>query len=615
MPLLGESLSTPQARVEDWLERFSAALQSRDVEGVVEQFEPEGLWRDMVSMTFNIATMEGRDAIERMLRATLSSVEPSDWAVESAEAKSLEGLGSWDEGWLTFQTREFTAKAVVRVREGRAWTLLTSAQELRSFPSPVGLNRPLGAQHGPTRGRVTWQERKDKLERELGYDEQPFVVLVGGGQGALGLAARLKVAGVPTLIVDRLDGPGDAWRRRYRCLTLHDTSTYNTLPHVPFPDFWPTFTPKDQIADFLACYAKLLSLNYWSRSNVDAVRWNPEAEEWVVEVTRRESRDDPSKGEKVVLRPKHVVVATGMSGAPNVPRFEGEELFAGQTCHSSAFGDGRPYEGKDCVVVGANNSAHDVAQDLWEAGARSVTMLQRSSTHVIKSKTFVDLFLGPLYSDKAKAEGTSVEKADLILASIPMRHFADFQRPLVEETKRRDAEFYKQLDAVGFVNDFGEDGTGLFLKYLRRGSGYVIDVGASDLVLRGEIKVEHSSIARFTERSVILANGKELPADLVVKATGFANMNSALSDVVGPELAAQVGMIWGFGSSTTRDPGPWEGEIRNMWKPTNVQNLWIHGGNLYQSRAYGKYLALQLKARYEGIPTPVYGIGKVHHKC
>lgn len=614
MPLLSDSLSTPEARVEDWVERFSSALQSRDVEGAAELFEPEGLWRDMVAVTFNIVTLEGRDEIERMLRSTLSATEPRGWAVESASTGSVEGLGSWDEGWLTFETREFTGKAVVRVREGRAWTLLTAAQELKRFPSPVGLDRPLGASHGPHRGRVTWQERKDKLERELGYDEQPFVVVIGGGQGALGLSARLKIAGVPTLIVDRLDGPGDAWRRRYRCLTLHDTSTYNTLPHIPFPDYWPTFTPKDQIADFLACYAKLMSLNYWSRSNVESAKWDAEAEEWVVEVARSQSRDDPSKPEKVVLRPKHVVVATGMSGAPNVPTFQGEESFAGATCHSSAFGDGRPYAGKDCVVVGANNSAHDVAQDLWEAGAKSVTMLQRSSTHVIRSSTFVDLFLGPLFSDKAKAEGISVEKADLILSSIPMRHFADFQRPLVEEAKRRDAGFYKQLEAVGFVNDFGEDGSGLFCKYLRRASGYVIDVGCSELVIRGEVKVEHSRISHLTEKSVVLANGKELPADLVVKATGYANMNSLLAEVVGPELAAQVGMIWGYGSDTARDPGPWEGELRNMWKPTNVPNLWIHGGNLAQSRAYGKYLSLQLKARYEGISTPVYGLGKVHHK-
>jgi putative flavoprotein involved in K+ transport len=68
-----------------------------------------------------------------------------------------------------------------------------------------------------------------------------------------------------------------------------------------------------------------------------------------------------------------------------------------------------------------------------------------------------------------------------------------------------------------------------------------------------------------------------------------------------------------LGSNTTKDPGPWEGEQRNMWKPTQQDALWFHGGNLHQSRHYSLYLALQLKARMEGIETPVYGLQEVHH--
>jgi len=70
--------------------------------------------------------------------------------------------------------------------------------------------------------------------------------------------------------------------------------------------------------------------------------------------------------------------------------------------------------------------------------------------------------------------------------------------------------------------------------------------------------------------------------------------------------------LW-VGSDTAKDPGPWEGELRNMWKPTQQEALWFHGGNLHQSRHYSSYLALQLKARMEGIPTPVYGLQRVHH--
>jgi putative flavoprotein involved in K+ transport len=82
---------------------------------------------------------------------------------------------------------------------------------------------------------------------------------------------------------------------------------------------------------------------------------------------------------------------------------------------------------------------------------------------------------------------------------------------------------------------------------------------------------------------------------------------------VSPEVADKVGKCWGYGSDTTKDPGPWEGELRNMWKPTAQDAMWFHGGNLHQSRHYSRYLALQLKARMEGIDTPVYGMGQVHH--
>ena len=162
--------------------------------------------------------------------------------------------------------------------------------------------------------------------------------------------------------------------------------------------------------------------------------------------------------------------------------------------------------------------------------------------------------------------------------------------------------------------DFGEDGSGLFMKYLRRGSGYYIDVGASELVANGSIKLRSGvDVARLEPHSVVLSDGTELEADLLVYATGYGSMNGFVAQVVSPEVADKVGKCWGLGSGTTGDPGPWEGELRNMWKPTQQPGLWFHGGNLHQSRHYSLLLALQLKARMEGIDTPVYKLADVHH--
>ncbi len=186
--------------------------------------------------------------------------------------------------------------------------------------------------------------------------------------------------------------------------------------------------------------------------------------------------------------------------------------------------------------------------------------------------------------------------------------------PVYKQVAEQDADFYKRLKQAGFMLDFGDDGSGLFMKYLRRGSGYYIDVGASELVAQGEIKLKSGvSIERINPRSVTLTNGTELPADLIVYATGFGSMNGWAARIISQEVADKVGKCWGMGSDTTKDPGPWEGELRNMWKPTQQEALWFHGGNLHQSRHYSLYLALQLKARKEGLETPVYGMEGVHH--
>ncbi len=301
-----------------------------------------------------------------------------------------------------------------------------------------------------------------------------------------------------------------------------------------------------------------------------------------------------------------------MSSKPNEPSFPGMEDFKGDQHHSSRHPGPDQYAGKRAVVIGSNNSAHDICAALWETGV-DVTMVQRSPTHIVRSSTLMDIGLSALYSEEAVAGGVTTEKADMIFASLPYRILHEFQIPLYDQMRERDKDFYDRLEAAGFQLDWGEDGSGLFMKYLRRGSGYYIDVGASELVADGEIKLKVGQVAHLTEDAVVMEDGTELPADLVVYATGYASMNGHAADLISQDVADRVGKVWGLGSDTKKDPGPWEGEQRNMWKPTQQDALWFHGGNLHQSRHYSLYLALQLKARMEGIDTPVYGLQEVHH--
>jgi len=347
-----------------------------------------------------------------------------------------------------------------------------------------------------------------------------------------------------------------------------------------------------------------MEVPYWSSTEATSATWFDEAGEWTVEVVR--------DGEPVTLKPTHLVFATGMSGKARVPDVAGVDIFAGEIHHSSRHPGPDAYAGKKAVVIGSNNSAFDICGALWEHGA-DVTMVQRSSTHIVKSDSLMEYGLGDLYSERALANGVTTEKADLIFASLPYRIMHEFQIPAYQKMAEVDKDFYDRLERAGFWLDWGADGSGLFMKYLRRGSGYYIDVGAADLVANGDVKLAHGQIDHLSQDSVVFTDGTSLPADLVVFATGYNSMNGWVADLIDQETADRLGKCWGLGSDTPLDPGPWEGEQRNMWKPTNVTNLWMHGGNLHQSRHYSLYLALQLKARYEGLATPVYALQEVHH--
>ena len=591
------------ATVTTWLGQFGEALTANDPAGAAALFTEDSFWRDLIAFTWNIRTFEGRDEITRMLGATLSRVQPGGWKITDGEEPAE--AGGVTEAWIDFETSDGRGKGQLRLRDGQCWTLLTTLYELKGYEEPKGPRRPRGAEHGANRDRASWLENRDQEAASLGVTQQPYVLIVGGGQAGIGLAARLRQLSVPTIVIDRRARPGDQWRSRYKSLCLHDPVWYDHMPYLKFPDNWPVFSPKDKIADWLESYTRIMELNYWPSTEAKSASYNETTGEWTVTVER--------EGQPVVLRPRQLVLATGMSGKPNVPSFPGMETFRGDQHHSSAHPGPDAYRGQRCAVIGSNNSAFDICGALWENGA-DVTMVQRSSTHISRSDSLMEIALSGLYSEEAVAAGMTTEKADLTFASVPYRIMHIFQIPVYEQMRERDKDFYERLEKAGFDHDWGDDNSGLFMKYLRRGSGYYIDVGTADLVANGDVKLVRGQVDHLTETGVVLEDGTELPADLVVYATGYNSMNGWAADLISPEVADKVGKCWGLGSGTTKDPGPWEGEERNMWKPTQQEALWFHGGNLHQSRHYSLYLALQLKAREASIPAPVYGLQEVHHR-
>ncbi|MET3944147.1 flavin-containing monooxygenase [Corynebacterium mucifaciens] len=589
----------------EWLDKLEAATGAEDPDNAAEQaaqlFEEDGFWRDLISVTWNLHTAEGRGEIARMVREThpacrIANTEITEEVDEGAGVTRVQFTG---------QTRDFNVRGVLRLRNGLGWILLTSGRELRDFPERTGRNRELGAQHGPKLDLENWADKREKRRAALGVTEQPYVLIIGGGQGGIALGARLKRQGVPAIIVDKQSNPGDQWRGRYHSLCLHDPVWYDHLPYLPFPDDWPVFTPKDKMGDWLEHYVGIMDLDYWTNTEVLSASFNDSEGRWDVTVNR--------DGAESVIHPTQLVFATGMSGVPNKPQLPGQENFAGEIRHSSEHRGGAVDAGKNVVILGANNSAHDIAADLHHNRAHPV-MVQRSSTLIVQSDSLMKHVLGPLYSEDAVEAGIDTDTADLLFASWPYKVLPGEQKKVFDAIREEDSDFYEALDNAGFLTDFGDDESGMFLKYLRRGSGYYINVGASELVIDGSVPVHsNTTIREVTEDAVVLEDGTTLPADVIVLATGYGSMNGWVEKLVSKDAADAVGKVWGLGSGTTKDPGPWEGELRNMWKPTQIPNLWFHGGNLHQSRHYSRYMALQLKARYEGMETPVYELAKVHH--
>lgn len=210
-------------------------------------------------------------------------------------------------------------------------------------------------------------------------------------------------------------------------------------------------------------WGSVKELDYWTSTEATSAAYDDASRTWTVHLIR--------EGQDVVLHPTHVVLATGMSGIPSTPTIPGQDAFRGDQHHSSKHPGGAKYRGKRVVVVGSNNSAHDICADLWQNGAEPI-MLQRSSTHIVRSDSLMETVLGPLYSEEAVAGGIDTDTADLIFASIPYRVLPDVQRPAFDAIRKQDKDFYDSLEQAGFDLDFGDDDSGLFLKYLRRGSGY-----------------------------------------------------------------------------------------------------------------------------------------------
>jgi thioredoxin reductase len=578
---------TPQAATSAWLQAFERALSRRDAKAAAALFLPDGHWRDVLAFTWDIATRSGAEDIADTLARTLPAASPTGFriapdrcpprVVTRAGMRTIEAI-------FAFETATGRGSGVLRLLPGpggaadlRAWVLLTALDEIKGHEERTGARRPSGRSYSREFGTANWADHRRAAQAFA--DREPTVLVVGGAQAGLGIAACLGQIGVDALVIDRHARIGDSWRKRYHSLTLHNEVYTNHLPYMPFPPNTPVFIPKDKLANWFEFYAEALELNVWTGTEIVSGTQDEATGRWEVLLRRLD-------GSERIVRPRHLVFATGVSGIPNRPALPGLDSFAGTVLHSGEYTDGHAWRGRKAFVLGTGNSGHDVAQDLHASGAH-VTMIQRGTTLIVSLEEAQRVY------DMYK-EGPSLEDCDLLATAAPYPVLVQGYQVSTRAQVEADKGLLDGLAARGFRLDDGPpDGTGWQMKYLRRGGGYYFNVGCSDLIAEGKVGLlQFDAVERFVPEGVRLKDGSVVEAELLVTASGYRNQQEVVRRFLGDAVADRIGPVWGFGE---------DGELRNMWRRTAQPKLWFTAGGLPHVRIYSKYLAMQIKAVEEGL--------------
>ncbi|KAL4064295.1 hypothetical protein V8B97DRAFT_2111878 [Scleroderma yunnanense] len=557
----------PQAITNAWFAHFVDAMSSKDVVGVLDLLVDGAFWRDMLALTWDFHTYEGKDTVKRFLTDQLPKFNLSAFKLREDLVrldKPFEDL-AWIQGFFNFDTTVGHASGIFRLvplADGswKAHVVYTNLDNLRGFPEKNGPLRNHELNHGK------WAKMR---EREWEFqDEEPCVVIVGGGQS--GFLSNQKWTEI-VVIAKLFEG-------------------YEHMPYLPFPSSWPVFTPSLKMADWLESYAQSLELNVWTSASVISVEPGTKGKKWSVRVVRDDGRER-------IFGVNHIVFAMGFgSGKPNVPNIPGQDEFKGQILHSSQHKVATDHLGRKVAVIGSCISAHDICSDYVEHGV-DVTMVQRGPTYVMSSKEDLPRILGGLYNE----DGPPTDLADRISASF-LNHLVQLlHQRVAKDIAEADKDTLDGLRKVGFKLTFGEDGSGVMSLLWSRFGGYYLDVGASQKIIDEKIKLKSDGpIARFTSTGLLFEDGSTLDADVVLFATGDQSLSPKLHSqgdtresylrLLPKDLHDAVLPAWGLNE---------EGEIYAQWREIGGRGP---EGPIAVCRFHSKHIAMQPSSG-EYVPT------------
>ncbi|PGH04839.1 hypothetical protein GX51_03326 [Blastomyces parvus] len=558
-------------------------------------FIDDALWKDLYALTGLPRTFSTAKTIEIAWSDVSRIHKPFGFTFTPGTAEIVRRMPklSWVEAGFTFQTKgcpaSFCSGMVSLVPDEedgwKIWILRTILERLEGHPD---VDAP-----SPQATSINLQANE--------FD----CLVVGAGQCGLSTAGRLQSLGVNYLLIDKNDNIGDNWLLRYDSMKLHTLRAYAHLPFErTFPESYPELLSKYDIAKCFKLWSDKLGINVWLSSQLESGSWDKDGKKWNLVIRRKDGETH------VVVR--HLVLATGPGGhTPIAPTFPGREKFGGLVLHSVDYRSSSRWKGKSAVVVGSANTAHDVCDDMVEAGLSSVTMIQRGQTCELL------FFCVTQIGAKGELLHRNIVYEMLIRANKPKARYNDtlptdladrieYTTPLSIVNKMVTARFHammsqntEQLDAlerVGFmVKRCGNPISTLY----EEGGRHYIDVGTSAKVAQGLIKVKSgSAISGYSNDGLMFDDGSELKADIIVLATGFEmSFRPIVARILGADIAAQVEEFWGLDE---------EGEVRGAWKPIGHPGLWYMGGPFGHSRFFSRFVALQIKAELAGTPLAIY---------
>ncbi|UNI13380.1 hypothetical protein JDV02_000129 [Purpureocillium takamizusanense] len=570
----------PNEIVTAWLSKLQICFEERKFASLSESFLTDCWWRDMLGLSWDITTKRGFENISTYLHD--SDVVMTDLKPSSGGLKPflVEWSGDfWVQSAFSFQTKFGKGHGVLKLvnepsGEWKVWTVYTELVQLH-FQEELETRRIRG-------GAPLLHDRQangDKVE--------PSVVIVGAGQAGISLAARLHAMGIRTRVVDRWARVGDSWRKRYETIMLNTPTFTDHYPFMKYPDNWPEWLNRDQTADFLEHYSQIMGLDVQLNTAVTSVRRVG---------SKYEVRVNGPHGEDV-LYPDHVVLATGnYSDVPITPSFKNQGAFKGIIYHSIAHQSARnvpDVKTQRVVVIGSSTSGHDIAQDFVRCGAQEVSMVQRNPIFCLSRDTWRNLQLG-LWN----TPGLTTEEADLLGNSIPIALIRSMSIGLTRKMAKADREMLAGLRKAGLAIRTGEDGYGLADHQLITGGHYYIDQGACQMIIDGRIKVHQceGGVQELGERSVILADGTSIAADVIVFATGYERNILTVRKLMGDDVADK---LEGFGSFDH------EQERKGWWRPTGIPGFWFMTGSFSWCRQFSRTLALQIAHAIKGGDMPL----------